>query len=409
MEDLLKMSFLGDIMCEKPLMKASYKNGKYNFDYLFENIKDKLDESDIVVANLETVFAGKDKGYTKDIYSFNTPDEFAEAISKVKIDYLSTANNHCLDRGIDGLSRTIEVLDKYGIKSYGTYARKEDRRSYETVDLNGYKVALISYTYGTNVDDNKVILDDNNHYHVNVLRYQKIDFDNFNKTLKSDTFRGKLSKVIRSFTTLEQRMKLKKSLGKLKLKKSNESFKEEDLYKPYIDKLLEDIEAAKVNTDYVIVNLHSGALFNPEIGAYTEKIVEVIKNSGADAIIAHHPHIVKHTEHLDNMFVAYSLGNFSISPSSIYVLPDDLPEYGVMLHLYFSEKKVEKMTFTIFKMVESENGNLTVYPIDELYGLLKSSDKSDLIEDSRRIYKVFTRREDSNFKILSEYELAQTK
>lgn len=405
MSNLFKMSFIGDIMCEKPIMKASYKNGRYNFDYLFINIKDKLDESDVVVANLETIFAGKDKGYTKDIYSFNTPDEFVEAISKVKIDYVSTANNHCLDRGIDGLKRTIEVLDKYNVRSYGTYAKREDRRPYETVDLGGFKVALISYTYGTNVDDNKVILDENNHYHVNVLRSQKVDFNNFNKTLKADSFRGKLSKVIRSFTTLEQRMKLKKSLGKLTLKKSNEPFKEEDLYKPYIDKLLEDIKAAKENTNYVIVNLHSGALFNPEVGAYTEKIVEIIKKAGVDAIIAHHPHIVKHTEHLGDMFVAYSLGNFSISPSSIYVIPDDLPEYGVMLHLYFTDNKIVKMTFTIFKMVESENGNLTVYPIDKLYGNLNDIEKEKLLKDSIHIYNVFTGTYKNSLEVLSEYEL----
>ena len=40
----------------------------YDFDFVFHGVKDKLLESDLVVGNLETVFAGEEAGYTNDVY-----------------------------------------------------------------------------------------------------------------------------------------------------------------------------------------------------------------------------------------------------------------------------------------------------------------------------------------------------
>ena len=45
-----------------------------------------LRESDLVVGNLETVFAGEEAGYTNDVYSFNTPDRFVCSMKSAGID-----------------------------------------------------------------------------------------------------------------------------------------------------------------------------------------------------------------------------------------------------------------------------------------------------------------------------------
>ena len=58
MKEYYKISFTGDIMCERPLLSASRSDKKYDFDFVFHGVKDKLRESDLVVGNLETVFAG---------------------------------------------------------------------------------------------------------------------------------------------------------------------------------------------------------------------------------------------------------------------------------------------------------------------------------------------------------------
>jgi poly-gamma-glutamate synthesis protein (capsule biosynthesis protein) len=63
-----------------------------------------------------------------------------------------TANNHSLDSGASGLVTTIDILEEYGIKSVGTYKDGIDYVNRNPLILNskGVKIALLSYTYGTN-------------------------------------------------------------------------------------------------------------------------------------------------------------------------------------------------------------------------------------------------------------------
>src|SRR5690625_616545 len=127
-EKLIKISFLGDIMCEKPLLHASkISNDKYNFDKVFANMEKVFQESDYVVGNLETVCAGKKFGYTNHIYSFNSPSEFIESIKKSGVDLVTTATNHSLDRGVPGLIENLKVLEDNDLKSIGTYKDKKSK------------------------------------------------------------------------------------------------------------------------------------------------------------------------------------------------------------------------------------------------------------------------------------------
>lgn len=50
----------------------------------------------------------------------------------------------------DGLSRTIDVLDKADIAHTGTYKTQEERDKILIKYIKGLKVAFINYTYGTN-------------------------------------------------------------------------------------------------------------------------------------------------------------------------------------------------------------------------------------------------------------------
>lgn len=400
-----KISFVGDIMCEKPLMSAVAKYADGDYGNLFEGTKKYFENSDIVIANLETIFAGKEAGYTDDVYSFNTPDSFADALGQSGIDYVTTANNHCLDRGIDGAIRTLDKLDQQGIKAFGTYRNKEERKAYESLNIDGFKIALINYTYGTNVDQNKVIFDADNHYYVNVLRSQKKDWEDYQKSLIPHTFRGKMSKVIRTFTNLEQRMKIKKRLGMLELKPSVEAYEPADLYQPYLDKLTRDIKLAKEQNDYVIVILHSGSLFNPEIGKFTEEIVDRIEKAGVDAIIGHHPHIVKQITKINEMFVAYSLGNYSLSPSSIYVLHEHLPNYGLILNFYVDGTGIRRRTYSIIKMLESEKGLLDVLPVYDLQNKLSGSALEELKTDVNQLRQRVEQKLVEDYDIHEEYDI----
>lgn len=117
--NFIKLTFIGDIMCELPLLKAAHTKKGYDFDSVFVGTTDLFNSADYVVGNLETVFAGKSVGYTRSLYSFNTPDSFLDSLKRAGIDMCVTANNHCLDRGLDGLKRTLYELDKRGISHIG--------------------------------------------------------------------------------------------------------------------------------------------------------------------------------------------------------------------------------------------------------------------------------------------------
>ena len=43
-----------------------------------------------------------------------------DVLSKIGIDYVFIANNHCLDNGVKGICSTLQSLDQYNIKHSGT-------------------------------------------------------------------------------------------------------------------------------------------------------------------------------------------------------------------------------------------------------------------------------------------------
>ena len=74
----------------------------------------------------------------------------ATDLKELGYDVMATANNHCLDKGFNGMVNTLAELDKAGIEHLGTYATEEDSKQYLIKDVNGIKFGFLDYTYGTN-------------------------------------------------------------------------------------------------------------------------------------------------------------------------------------------------------------------------------------------------------------------
>ena len=145
------LSAIGDIMCHNTQYIDAYNTDAdtYDFSYVFENISLYTKTADICIGNLETTFAGEDVGYSS-YPTFNTPDELAYELKDIGVDVLSTAGNHALDKGFDGLSRTIDVLNDADISHLGTYKSKEEQDKTLIKYVKGLKIAFVNYTYGTN-------------------------------------------------------------------------------------------------------------------------------------------------------------------------------------------------------------------------------------------------------------------
>ena len=145
------LTAIGDIMCHNTQYMDAYNTdtGEYDFSYVFKDIEYYIKNSNITVANLETTFSGEDVGYSN-YPRFNTPDALAYNLKKLGVDVVSTAGNHSLDYGFDGLSRTIDVLDKADISHVGTYQTQEERDTIVFKYVKGVKIAFLDYAYGTN-------------------------------------------------------------------------------------------------------------------------------------------------------------------------------------------------------------------------------------------------------------------
>lgn len=145
------MTAIGDVMCHNTQYWDAYnkETDTYDFSYVFEDIKHYIEAGDISIGSLETSFAGKDRGYSN-YPTFNSPDALAYDLKEMGLDILSTAGNHCLDKGFSGLSRTIDVLDDADIKHLGTYKTAEEQNQILIQEVKGVKIGFINYTYGTN-------------------------------------------------------------------------------------------------------------------------------------------------------------------------------------------------------------------------------------------------------------------
>jgi poly-gamma-glutamate capsule biosynthesis protein CapA/YwtB (metallophosphatase superfamily) len=150
-ENKISLIFIGDIMGhdEQIWSAENRETHEYNYDEVFKYIKPVISDADITIANFEVTLAGPPyKGYPQ----FSSPAELAVACSNAGIDYFATANNHSADRGKNGIVSTIHKLDSMGFLHTGTFlsSAHHDTLSPLMISRNGFSIALLNYTYGTN-------------------------------------------------------------------------------------------------------------------------------------------------------------------------------------------------------------------------------------------------------------------
>jgi hypothetical protein len=84
--------------------------------------------------------------------------------------------------------------------------------------------------------------------------------------------------------------------------------------------LLEDIGRAREQADFVFVSMHWGIHFvRARLADYQRVVGRQMIDAGADAIIGHHPHLLKPVEFHNNRPIIHSLGNFAIEQPSAYM------------------------------------------------------------------------------------------
>lgn len=140
----------GDILLDLPIVNAcQQEDGSYNFDPIFQYLRDYSMTVDYAVASLETTLAGTETGFRYSGFSrLNSPDEIVTSLRRAGFDMLLTANEHSYDTRHAGLLRTVEVIEESGLRALGTVSDAR-RPNYAIVDINGIKVGMLDYTYET--------------------------------------------------------------------------------------------------------------------------------------------------------------------------------------------------------------------------------------------------------------------
>ena len=165
--DTITICIAGDIMMHSRQME-------YDFHGYFKRIEHLFKDADITIANMEFTLAGEPyTGYPK----FSAPDSYAEFIAESGIDIFLCANNHILDKGSEGAERTLEQYRKlnktHGISFTGAAGCEKEFSSTTPliIECRGSKIALINFTYGTNLGS--------------TLRWPKINYQNQKEVLKT--------------------------------------------------------------------------------------------------------------------------------------------------------------------------------------------------------------------------------
>lgn len=149
-------------------------------EHLWDDIRDFYFSGDIVCANLESPLDPSKPSSGVPSMCLTAPDlnTSPEMLDRFTmggkgVNFFSTANNHSLDMGEEGLISTLDFLDNKGLSHVGTSRTPEEQMDIPIWEKNGIRIGIISYTYCLNGRDPIP----EKEYMTNVLRLNKPDTD----------------------------------------------------------------------------------------------------------------------------------------------------------------------------------------------------------------------------------------
>ena len=377
----MKITIVGDIMCEPAVLEAAKRpDGTYDFAPMYEKVVPMFREADYVIGNMETTLAGEELEYTQTFFSFNAPDSFGTAAKEAGIDLVSLINNHTLDRGAEGIVRTMQTMEKIGLPYVGVTPPDRERQGAYYFEQDGVRFAVVSYTYGINkhLTEDDPVAKNLNRLAVfgNIVCDEKIYPTSWVDELYPDMPREEQNVIRKEFKLPYLPVQID---GIINHEKVDACFAQ----------MAADIREAKRNADFVIFFPHIGGQFNTRVGKFSEYAAQVAMEAGADAVVASHSHVLQRAEYVDGVPCAYSLGNFSMCPGFYAVEAKHLREYGLAAHLYLDGARVEKVTFSFLKGVYKPGEQQVAWPVEELHeSLTTNAEREKLLDEVAQLYRI---------------------
>jgi hypothetical protein len=135
---------------EDAVRRGHKGSDQYDFSPLLAGMKPVISAADLAICHKEVPLAPKGGPY-RNYPMFAAPPQVVAAISATGYDLCTTSSNHSLDQGFAGIRRTLDDLDRAGIRHVGTY-RSEREAHTPTIftTKQGIKIAVVSATFSLN-------------------------------------------------------------------------------------------------------------------------------------------------------------------------------------------------------------------------------------------------------------------
>jgi len=149
-DNKLTLTMVGDNLIHSPVYRSARTENGYDFNGIFANIKNEIENSDLAIINQETIFvdeANEISSYPR----FGTPEVMGHAIVNAGFDIVAHATNHTNDKGIEGIEDTLDFwkTNYPEMKILGIHENK-DESDIVYVEKKNIKIAFVNYTYGLN-------------------------------------------------------------------------------------------------------------------------------------------------------------------------------------------------------------------------------------------------------------------
>ena len=143
---------VGDNLFHDSLIKGGQSDpDNWTYDQYYEYVKSEIQAADMAIVDQETVLT-EDHSAASGYPRFATPSEAAEALVRTGFDVVYSATNHADDYGADYLLNTISYWKNNHpeITLLGIHDSQEDADTIKIREVNGIRIAFLSYAYATN-------------------------------------------------------------------------------------------------------------------------------------------------------------------------------------------------------------------------------------------------------------------
>ena len=169
----LHIRAVGDNLIHEAFIEAGRDND-WDFDFLYENIRDDISEADLASVNQETPLTTEHEnaaGYP----DFNTPSEVGDALADAGFDIVTQATEHAFDQEETGIKDTISFWEDNheNVTLLGIHNSENDP-SYQIIEEKNFKIAVMNYS--TMLSENHSIPEESSHM-VNIYSEEQAQTD----------------------------------------------------------------------------------------------------------------------------------------------------------------------------------------------------------------------------------------